>query len=57
MSSAGSLRVVVGEDSYLVREGIVRALEESGRAEVVARLPATTTRSTRRSSRRGLTSS
>ncbi len=35
MSGSSSLRVVVGDDSYLVREGIVRALEESGRAEVV----------------------
>ncbi len=39
MSSAGSLRVVVGDDSYLVREGIVRALEDSGRAEVVGACP------------------
>jgi DNA-binding NarL/FixJ family response regulator len=35
MSTTGALRVVVGDDSYLVREGIVRALQESGRAEVV----------------------
>jgi DNA-binding NarL/FixJ family response regulator len=35
MSSTPSLRVVVGDDSYLVREGIVRALDESGRTEVV----------------------
>ena len=33
---ARRLRVVVGEDSYLVRQGIVRALEETGRLEVVA---------------------
>lgn len=39
MSSAVPLRVVVGDDSFLVREGIVRALEHSGRAEVVGACP------------------
>jgi DNA-binding NarL/FixJ family response regulator len=30
------LRIVVAEDSYLVREGVVRLLESTGRVEVVA---------------------
>lgn len=31
-----SLRVVVAEDNYLVREGVRRLLEDSGQVEVVA---------------------
>ena len=30
------LRIVVAEDSYLVREGVVRLLESTGRVEVLA---------------------
>ena len=31
-----TLRVVIAEDSYLVREGVRRLLEDSGQVEVVA---------------------
>lgn len=32
----GPLRVIIAEDHYLVREGVRRALESTGRAEIVA---------------------
>jgi DNA-binding NarL/FixJ family response regulator len=36
MDDSGSLRVVIAEDNYLVREGVRRLLEDSGEVEVVA---------------------
>jgi DNA-binding NarL/FixJ family response regulator len=36
VSDAGELRVVVGEDSFLVREGIVRSLQQHPRLNVLA---------------------
>ena len=36
MDEAGTLRVVIAEDNYLVREGLRRLLEDSGEIDVVA---------------------
>src|ERR1700755_1640821 len=36
MTETGALRVVVGEDSFLVREGIVRSLQQHPHLKVVA---------------------
>ncbi|MGR0319772.1 response regulator transcription factor [Agromyces sp. ZXT2-3] len=36
MDDVGTLRVVIAEDNYLVREGVRRLLEDSGEVDVVA---------------------
>ena len=36
MDESGTLRVVIAEDNYLVREGLRRLLEDSGEIDVVA---------------------